>query len=211
MGGGKSASKRAAAEAARARQEEESRQGRVTRGTANVNRIFDRNFDDSYYSGLADSYMDYANPQLVDQHTDANKQLIFDLARGGNLDSSTRATKAADLQEIYDRGQQQIADKALGMQNDARNSVEDARAALISQVNATGDATGATNAARNRAAALSQPAGAYDTLTNMFADFTGALGQRYAQERAYAASNGQSAGYTPVTYGSRTGSVKVSG
>lgn len=209
--GGKSASREASREAKRARQEEQARQGRVEQGTKNVNGIFDGQFDNDYFSGISNSYLDYANPQLADQHAVANKQLVYDLARGGNLDSSTRATKGADLQELYQLGQQQLADKALEMSNNARGSVEDARAALISQVNATGDATGATNAARSRATALSQPAGEYDPLANMFADFTGALGQRYAQERAYAASGGQSAGYTPAPYGARSGSVRVSG
>lgn len=210
--GGKSASKAASREAKRARQEEEARQGRVREGTANINRTFDSQFGDSYFSGIGDAYMDFANPQLTQQHQDANKQLVFDLARGGNLDSSTRATKGARLQETYDLGQQQLADQALAETNNSRNAVEDARAALISQVNATGDATGATNAARARAAALSRPAGSFSTLGDMFSQFTGTLGQRYAQERAYAASGGASqAGYTPIAYGPRSGSVRVTG
>lgn len=166
-------------------------------------------FNDAYYDGIAQSYLDWANPQLEKQHTDANRSLVYDLARGGKLDSSTRATKGAELQESYDLNQQQIADKALGVKNEAKGSVEDARAALISQLNATGDATGATNAAINRMSALSQPAGNYSTLANMFADFTGALGTNYAAERAYAASGGASAkGYTPV-FGAKSNAVTV--
>lgn len=168
-------------------------------------------FNDAYYDGIAQSYLDYANPQLVDQHNSANQQLQYDLARGGKLDSSTRATKAADLQEAYDLGQQQIADKAQSYKNDAKNSVEDARASLINQLNTTGDATGATNAAINRMSALSEPAGNYDTLSNLFADFTSTLSSKYAQEQAYAASNGQSSGYTPVSYGASSNAVKVTG
>lgn len=169
-------------------------------------------FNSSYYDGIAQSYLDYANPQLTDQHNDANRQMQFDLARTGKLDSSSRATKGADLQQAYDLGQQQIADKALGQKNQAKGAVEDARASLISQLNATGDATGATNAAINRISALSQPAGGYDMLTGLFSDFTGSLGGRYAQERAYAASGGASAnGYQPVASGARPGAVKVSG
>lgn len=168
-------------------------------------------FNSDFYDGIARNYLEYANPQLEKQHSEANKQLTFDLARTGKLDSSTRATKGADLQETYNLNQQQIADKALDLKNSTKNAVEDARSALISQVNATGDATGATNAALSRAAALSAPAGNYDTLSNLFADFTGSLGNRYAQERAYAASGGASAkGYTPV-FAPRSGAVKVSG
>lgn len=169
-------------------------------------------FNSSYYDGIAQSYLDYANPQLADQHGEANRQMQYDLARTGKLDSSTRATKGADLQQAYDLGQQQIADKALGQKNQAKGAVEDARASLISQLNATGDATGATNAAINRIGALSQPAGGYDVLSGLFSDFTGALGGRYAQERAYAASGGASVnGYQPVTAGARPGAVKVTG
>lgn len=210
--GGKSGSKQASREARRARQEEEARQARVREGTANINQTFDGQFNNQYFAGIGDAFLDYANPQLAQQHQDANKQMVYDLARGGNLDSSTRATKGARLQETYTLGQQQLADQALSEQNKARNAVEDARAALISQVNATGDATGATNAARARAAALSQPAGSFSTIGDMFSQFTSQLGQRYAQERAYAASGGASqAGYTPITYGPRSGSVRVTG
>ena len=210
--GGKSASKSASKEATRARQEEEARQARIAQGTASVNSTFDEQFNDDYYDSVAQSYLDYANPQLATHHADANRQLQYDLARGGKLDSSTRATKAADLQEAYDLGQQQIADEALSQSNDARGAVEDARASLISQLNATGDATGATNAASSRAAALSAPAGNYDPLANFFADFTSGLSQKYAQERAYAASGGaSSAAYSPIRYGAKSGYVKVTG
>ena len=60
--GGKSASKQASREAKRARQEEEARQARVAEGTANVNNVFDSQFDDSYFSGIGDAYLDFANP-----------------------------------------------------------------------------------------------------------------------------------------------------
>lgn len=208
---GNSAARRSARDAAQMRADEEARQRRIERGTANINRKFDRNFNDDYYSGIADSYMDFAQPQIDQQRDDANRQLIFDLARTGKLDSSTRATQGARLQETYDTGLQGLADDALAQRNNARNSVEDARAALIAQVNATGDATGATQAATNRVAALSNPAGNFSPLADMFAGFTGQLGQRYAQERAYAASGGMSRGYTPATFGPRSGSVSVTG
>lgn len=206
---GRSASKRAARDAAAMRAEEEARQARVTQGTKNINTIFNRQFTPAFYSEIADSYMNFATPQLTDQHQDANRQLIYDLARGGKLDSSTRATQAGEQQELFSLGKQQIADQALEQKNAAKNSVEDARAALIGQVNATGDATGATNAARARLSALSQPAGNFSPIPDMFAGFTSTLGQRYAQERAFQASGGASQGYTPVTYGAPSGAVRV--
>lgn len=209
--GGKSAAKQASREAARARADEEARQRRIEQGTSNINTMFDNQFNDDFFSGIAQSYLDYANPQLATQHNQANRDMTYDLARTGKLDSSTRATRGAALQEAYDVAQQGLADTALGQANDARSAVEDSRAGLISQLNATGDATGATNAALARMSALSQPAGNYSTLSNMFADFTGALGTRYAQERAYAASGGASSAYSPINSGARPGAVSVRG
>lgn len=209
--GKKSASKQASRDAERMRADEEARQARVKEGTGNINSIFDRQFTGKFYDGIADSFMNYANPQLKSQHQDANKQLIYDLARSGKLDSSSRATKGGDLQEAFSLGKQQIADQALSQKNDAKNAVEDARAALVSQVNATGDATGATNAARARSTALSRPAGNFSPIADMFAGFTNQLGQKYAQERAFQASGGASQGYSPVSYGAPRGAVRVTG
>ena len=209
--GGKRAAKQAAKDAAQARADELARQNRIKQGTANIDRTFGEQFNNQFYDGIANSYSDFARPQFDEQRRDANGQLIYDLARSGKLDSSTRATKGAELQETYDLGLQEIADRARGMSNDSRSAVEDARSALIAQVNATGDATGATNAAVRRAAALSQPAGEYSALADMFGGFTDTLGRRYAAERAFAASGGMSAGYKPVSHGARGNAVRVTG
>lgn len=170
-------------------------------------------FDDSFFNSIADNYTNFALPQLQEQHTKAGDELIYDLARTGNLDSSTRATKGADLQKAYDLNKQSIADKALSLKNDTKNAVEDARFNVISQLNATGDADGAANAALTRASALSQPSMDFSPLSGLFADFTSGLGNAYAQERAYAASGGASHG--GASYGNaatgRKGTVSVRG
>lgn len=143
-------------------------------------------FNDDFFNGLKQSYLDYADPQLEDQYGDANKQLTFALARSGNLDSSARAEKQSDLQKLYDTQKRAVADKALGYETSSRNSVEDARANLISTLNATGDQQGAVNSALARSSALSQPP-AYDPLGQLFVDFTNGLGIQAAQERSQAA------------------------
>jgi hypothetical protein len=166
-------------------------------------------FDDAFYQKRRQAYIDYAKPQLDDQYGDAQKQLTFALARTGNLDSSVRGQKAADLQKQYDLNQQQIADQALASETDARNAVEDARANLIATLNATGDAEGAANSALARAAALSQPA-AFSPLSSLFADFTSALGTKAAADRAE-----YYGGYSPGSnganlFGRAKSSVRVS-
>ncbi|MBZ9706062.1 hypothetical protein LB543_04925 [Mesorhizobium sp. ESP7-2] len=143
-------------------------------------------FDDNFYNGRKQAYLDYADPQLESQYGDANKQLTFSLARGGLLDSSVRGDKLGDLQKLYDTQKQAVADKALSYETGARNSVEDARSNLISTLNATGDAEGAAKSALARSSALTQP-DAYSPLGQLFTDFTNGLGIQAAQERSYAA------------------------
>ncbi len=182
MGGGKGGG---GGEAAAARAEEQARQQKIREGTERVNNIFDgpTGFNDAFYSKRKQSYIDYANPQLEDQRSEAEKQLTFALARSGNLDSSVRGQKAGELQKQYDLNKQKVADDALSYETQARNSVEDARSGLITTLNATGDAEGAANAAISRASALSQPA-AYSPIADLFGQFKAGLGVQAAAERA---------------------------
>lgn len=186
-------------EAKMARQDEQARQERIRQGTTEINRIFDGNseevqgvfggFNDDFFNNRRQAFIDYASPQLNDQYSDAQKELTFALARGGNLDSSMRGQQTADLQKQYDLANQQIADQAISYEKDARNSVEDARSNLIATLNATGDVQGAVNSSLARATALSQPQ-AFSPLANLFADFTAGLGTQAALERANAYSGG---------------------
>lgn len=180
-------------EAKEARLAEEKRQADIRAGTTRVNDVF-KQFDDPYFEGRQQAFLDYASPQLEDQYGDAQKQLTFSLARNGTLDSSVRGQKAGELQKSYDLNKQQIADQALASSTDARNATEDARANLIATLNATGDATGAANSALARSSALSKPA-AYSPLTNLFAEFTNGLGTQAALEKAnYYAGTGVAGG-----------------
>lgn len=181
-------------EAAMARQDEQQRQQRIREGTTRINGIFDGadgkpGFNDEFFAGRRQAYMDYATPQIEDQYDKAQRALTFDLARSGTLDSSIRASKFGELAKLYGTQKQQAADQALAHETQARTAVEDSRANLIATLNATGDAEGAANSAIARSAALSQPS-QFSPLTNLFADFTGALGTQAAQERAAALSGG---------------------
>jgi hypothetical protein len=192
--GGKSGGNKAANQA---RADEQARQARIREGTERIGGIFDGQFNDQFFDGRRQAFLDYARPQLEDQFGDAQKQLTFALARGGNLDSSVRGQKSAELQKQFDLNQQQIADKALSSSTESRNAVEDARGNLVATLNATGDAQGAANSAMTRASALSQPA-AFSPLTQLFADFTQGLGQQAALERADSLF-GRGVGAAPVS------------
>lgn len=178
-----------AREAAQARADEAARQQRIREGTQRIGTIFDGQFNDQFFDRRRQAFVDYATPQLQDQYGDAQKQLTFALARGGNLNSSVRGEKAADLQKRFDLSQQEILDKGLSQATEARNAVEGARSDLIGMLNATGDAEGAANSAISRASALSQPA-AFSPISGLFSDFTAGLGQQAALERAAMFSGG---------------------
>jgi len=166
-------------------------------------------FNPDFFSGRKQSFLDYANPQLDDQYGDAQRELTFALDRAGLLDSSARATKAAELQKKYDLNKQQIADQALSYETQAKSAVEDARSNLIATLNATGDAQGAANSAITRASVLSQPA-AYSPLSQLFADFTSTLGTQAALEKANYYSGGQTgARYTTGLFAPSSNAVVV--
>lgn len=168
-------------------------------------------FNDDFFNSLSQSYTDYARPQIDKMAGDARKQLTFALARNGTLDSSVRGEKNAEIQRQYDIGLQDITDKGRQFATDARTNVERARADLISMLQATGDAQGASNAALSRAAILSEPP-AYSPLGQLFTDFTSGLATQAAFERAEALSGaprGSMARYNTGLFGPRSGSVRV--
>lgn len=192
------------------REQEQARQERIRKGTKSINETFGQ-FDDTFYDGQKQAYLDYAMPQLEDQRGEAAKDLTFALARSGQLEGSARADLAAQLQKQYDLQAQNVADQALDYRTKAQTNVENARTDLVSTLNATGDAQNAANSAIARASALSQPA-AFNPLTSLFADFTGALGTATAAERARQYGWGTNGGtYGASLYGNSGKSVQVQG
>lgn len=126
---------RAAAE--RARQEQEARQSRLRQGMANIEKGF-KPYDDNYYAGFNQKYLDYYNPQLEDQKSKANEQLLFGLARSGLLDSSVRGTEQGKLEQAYGTQKQGVVSGAQNYSNSAKQQIEQQRSALMNQLNATG-------------------------------------------------------------------------
>jgi hypothetical protein len=175
-------------QATQARVQEVQRQDRIRGGTDQINSTFGQ-FDDGYYGRQQQNFLDYATPQLEDQYGKAKQQLTYSLARSGGLDSSARSAQEGQLQQAYDTAKRGISDQALSYSNQSRNSVEDARAGLISALNATGDAAQVGNQAISRATALSQPQ-AFSPIGQLFGDFTSALGTQAAAEKATALSGG---------------------
>lgn len=202
MSGGGGAKK----EARRARKAEEARQSRIREGSAAIDNTFSQ-FDDDFFADRRQSYVDFARPQLDREFAEAGEQTTYSLARGGLLDSSIAGEQRADLQTAYDVNLQDVVDKARAYETDARNAVESARGSLLTTLNATGDAQAASQAAVNKAGALSQGP-AYSPLGQLFTDFTAGISQQAALERAEAASGKNYARYDTGLFGVPSGSVR---
>lgn len=213
--GGKSAAKQAAkqanAEADRVRADERARQQRIREGTQRVGDIFDTQFNDQFFDGQRENYVNYAMPQLDDQTNKAGRELLFSVDRAGQTEGSARAGLSAELEKRAGLQRQKIQDDALSLANQTRGNVEAARGDLVSMLNVTGDAEGASNSALARASALSQPT-AFSPVGDLFADFTGALGTQAAAERARyygGAATPGAATYQTGLFAPRGGSTQV--
>jgi hypothetical protein len=190
-----------------ARMEEAQRQATIRQGTDQINSTFDSQFTPDFFNKQRDNFLAFQLPQLDGQYGDAQRQLTFNLARNGNLDSSTRGFQQGQLQKTYNTQRTTVADNANSYANSARSNVEQARNNLISTLNATGDATQAASSATNQAAILAQPA-AYSPLVDAFATTTGALASQAQADRAAAIANGTYTGGSGL-FGTSGGSVRV--
>ncbi|MDV2964524.1 hypothetical protein RZ532_00930 [Nitratireductor aquimarinus] len=166
-------------------------------------------FDDDFFGGIRQGYIDFARPELDRQFNEASKQNTFNLARAGTLDSSIRSETTGKLQEARDKSLADLFDKANEYEANSRNKIEDARADLISQLQVTGDATGAANAALARAGALATPP-AYSPLDQLFTDFTSTLATQAALERAEAFGSPVRPRYNTGLFGVSPGAVRTS-
>lgn len=202
---GKNSASNAAADARKA---EEARQVRVREGTEKIDQTFEQ-FDDSYFSGLGQGYVDYAQPDLEKQYADANRETVFNLARAGTLDSSIRSETMGDLNEAHQTALQGLYDKGREYETNSRNAVEDARSDLVSQLQVTGDAEGAANAALARSSALATPP-AYSPIGQLFQDFTSGLSTQAAIERAEAFGSPIKSRYSTGLFGASPNAVSVS-
>lgn len=188
------------------RDEEAARQAKVREGTKRIEDMFGTQFNDAFFDKQRDNYLNYASPQLTDQHKDAAKQLTFALDRRGALDSSSRSSLEADLEKRRALAETEIKDKANAYRTETMAGVEGARSDLINTLNATGDVESTVNSANARAKVLSQPT-AYSPIAQAFSDFTTALGQQAAAEKAFAYGAGPRPTISTGLFGSRSGAV----
>lgn len=169
-GGGSSAME---AEYQRQLAEEEARQGRITQGKENIDAAF-AGYGDDFYSNIASDYMNYANPQITDQYTDAMKNLRIALARSGQLQSSERIDRENDLKKKLAAQEVAAARKGQGMADTMRSNLANIKSNLLTQNASLADPTLIASTAANQIMANTQVP-EYNPLSNLFANATEGL------------------------------------
>ena len=168
-------------EAARQRQIEEERQTRIGQGRSKIDENFAQ-FDDDFYNQRNQAYVDYASPELDKQYKDSMRSLVAALARSGNLQSSTRAEKFADLDEQYKQRKLDITNTGRDYSNQAKDAVERSRAELITQNESLADPNAISGNALARSQSLAQLP-TFSPLGSMLTDVTGSLATQADLER----------------------------
>lgn len=120
-------------------------------------------FDDNFYSGLEQKYLDYANPQLQSQYDEARRQAEYELEDRGLTSSTAAGNRWKKLEEQYDKYRTDVASAAKGYAQRTRGDIENARTNLINQVSLTEDPAAAASGAVRVAAQYSEPP-AFDPL-----------------------------------------------
>jgi hypothetical protein len=191
------------AEEARAREAE--RQARIAAGTDKINETFSV-FDDAFFGQRKDAYLGYYQPQLDDQFNSAKEDLTFALARAGTLNSSMAGEKQADLLNRYDVERAGLLSQADNENAAARSRFQNEKSALVSQLNATGDADRVSNEALARTQQLFQERPAYNPLGDIFSGAAGAVGN-FMQGRQAGQTVNAYTGSAPSARGSTTRTV----
>jgi uncharacterized phage infection (PIP) family protein YhgE len=199
MGGG-GAAKRVAGEQARADAE---RANQIQQGQARINQNF-AGFDDNFFQGRQQAFIDNAMPQLDQQFQDARRNLIYRLADTGTIRSSVAGTRLGDLERQYSERKLQLADEARGFATQNRADLEGVRGNLMSSLVASGDAALAGQQAAQQAQVLAaQPT--FSPLAQVFQNVGSGIGTSVAARDAGAIRDR----YTPLYQKTGSGSGRV--
>ena len=131
-------------------------------------------FDDSFYEQRADAYLDYANPQVEEQHRDAAEELAYGLAQGGVGQSSIAANRQAELSDAYEQAREQVARDAQGQADQAREAVSEERQRMSDMVASGQDPSRIRGELPGVADALRQDPD-FDPVGHFFSDVTAGL------------------------------------
>lgn len=188
-----------------ARQQEQERQQRITQGQGAIDNAF-AGYNDDYFDTYKKNYLDYYNPQIDEKYANAQRDLRYNAARAGILDSSGGQRLFGDLGKAYTDQRRAVESDALNATNQQRTNVETTKSDLYSQNTAAADPSLAAINAAGRAGALQTPP-TYSPVGDLFSGLTNA-GSAYYTGTQKALSTGYSNLYVPgATLPGKSGQV----
>ena len=161
-----------------ARAMEEERVARIEQGAQHIKTAF-QGYNDKFFDNYKQQNIDYYNPQLNDQYSDAVKRLTLQLAQTGNLTGSVGADQQAKLQKTFDQQKMAISGQAMEAANKLRADVDSRRSQLYADNRASADPGGTYSQAANISQLLT-PAAPSSPLADVFGDFFSQLGNQAA-------------------------------
>lgn len=166
----------------RARAEEEARQKRIREGSRRIDETF-AEFDDSFFKKRQMEYQASQRPEVDRQFKEAQGNIMYGLARSGQLGSSERTRQLGVVGRERDEAALKVADKGMEYANQAKAQVEQSRTDLMNQLNATGDSQLAANQAAARMSTLrARPA--FEGLGSLF-ETSGGIAKQVRQAEYY--------------------------
>jgi hypothetical protein len=123
-------------QAAKAEADAAARRASMAEGLGKINSIYGQ-FDDNYYTGIQNKYLDYAKPQIEKSQRDSSYNLRSSLANAGKMASSTAARQYGDLASTYDGMYRDAQNKASDYAGQQRQMVNSARQSAIGQMYAS--------------------------------------------------------------------------
>lgn len=150
-------------------------------------------FQPDFFNQAAQTYTNYALPQLAQQYKVASDATTYDLAGKGLLNSSVASQARSNLDLTMGQQKLNIADTGRQQSQALQKQVEDSRQQAINNLYQTGDPTQAIQSAIGQASQIQAPS-FVQPLTNAF---SGIMNQ-YALNQLYPMGGQQT---QPVGYG----------
>lgn len=184
------------------------KQANLTANQGAINSSFDGTFTPDFYGNYAKQLMSYWQPDLNQQHTDAQHKLNYTFADAQPGGGSAAADAFGRLQKAYDTAELTANDNATAQSNQLRSNVEGQRSALLSSVSGDTD-PGAAVATTNRTIGNIPLAPAYSPLGDVFSSLTGQFANAVQAARGGSVYGIPTGGYTSTGLTNPAGSQHI--
>lgn len=188
-----------------ARRAEQERQGRIRQGADNINSIFDKTFNDQFFTGARNDALAASLPEIDRQFGNANRKVQLGLESRGIRESDAGVRQMADLFRSYGDARTDAGNRATSFASDLRGKAENQRQQLLAQNLAAADPSQAGSLATAAASAI-QPTPPALSFGDLFANAINTAGNAVVYR-----SLNPNASANPFSFGSNKSARVVSG